>query len=118
MKSLEIGSLSGAMSRVMASPQHAHEVTTWARSRSMMDTPSASQAQLAYDPCRDVCTAKGVGTAENGGAIRISPLPGWSTTMRPDARRVRLALISAADLCAAEASSVIVGGAPRARVTS
>ena len=59
----------------IAVPQQPHEASMVASRRSIAGMPIASQIQLPYHERSPALTKKWVGTAENGLAIRISPLP-------------------------------------------
>lgn len=113
-----VGGDAGSTSSVMFSPQHPHAEAICTACPSMMETPRASHAQLAYDSWRGVRTRNGVGTAENGGAIKISPLEGCKTSMRPAARRSSPPRTSDSDAADLALSSAIEGGVPRANTVS
>lgn len=77
-------------------PQSPQLVVMRASRFSMAGIPRASQMQLPYARRPEASTANGVGTAENGLAMRISPLSRCRTRMCASARRRNVASASSA----------------------
>jgi hypothetical protein len=96
----------------IAVPQHPHEASMVASHCSIAGMPNASQMQLPYQERSPDLTRKGVGTAEKGLAIKISPVPLCKTRTCPSARRCRDASTSSGGVESAEAVRAMVGGHP------
>src|SRR5262245_55404322 len=75
--------LAGSASSAIGSPQSVHVVSMRTGSFAIAATPNMSQAQLAHHDTRAPLTRYGVGTAENGPAIQISPEQLCGNTVLP-----------------------------------